>query len=127
MATPPKPYDLLSLLFECEPHGGIEACVFYVPAGARLGRARMWAYDALPRGEWRYPECITVFDGDGTQWRGERAVECIASQQLSIQTPAQITRILPRASRECDCPQHELLRRTHDLSKLIGEHPSSEE
>lgn len=126
MALPPKPYDALSLLFKCTELGGVDQCAFKLAAGS-LVNSRLGTKGPLERATWVYPECVHAFDNQGASLRGLAALQCIAEQRLSIQFPAQIIDIAPRASRECCCQTHRNLRAAAQLAKLIGQHPSSDE
>jgi hypothetical protein len=126
MASPPKPFDVLTLLFRCAELGGIDQCAFKLVSGSIVSRPG-GMMETLERGCWMYPECLHVYGDRGQRLRGENAVRCIAEQRLSIQAPAQIVDIAPRASRECTCQTHLNLRATAQIAKLIGQHPSSDE
>ena len=128
MADPPKPYDALSLLFECAKHGGVEACVFYVPAGHALpimDKMRRW--ERHNRGGWFLANCMQVIDNEGRGLRGEAAVLCIAAQRLSIAMPAQITKIAPGDAHPCMCIVCSRERDMRTLPRLLGEHPPNED
>lgn len=120
MANPPKPYDVLTLSFECARLGGIKHCAFKFPAGAHVSANNR---EPLARAEWRYPEHIKIYDNEGHYLGGEQAIIAIAEARCSIQNMAQIVAVAPRHTRPCECRACRTLIESARIAKLIGEHP----
>lgn len=125
MAEPPKPYDMLSLMFRVVELGGFEECAFYFPAGSRVSTRP--GTEFIERGKWFFAECVGAVDDGYAILMGKAAIQCIAERRVHPDHACHITKIEPRKRHVCDCQAHVNLRTVADMSKLIGTHPSNEE